>query len=356
MKTEQREGKVQTVLGLVDAENIGITTCHEHILWDMSQYFREPGSATERDLARQPVGPDNLWWVRAHAAGNKDDICQTDETLAVSECSRYKTAGGGTIVELTLDGLCRDPSGLARVARATGLNIVMGSGYYSAFSHPDDMDRKTEDEIAGEIVREITEGVRETGVCAGIIGEIGCSVPFTENEEKVLRASAVAQQRSGAPINVHPSINDELVIKNINILEDAGADLSRVAISHVDGFEFSLPTLRKILEAGCYVEYDGFGHTMYHQIYMDRVVNEGNDIQRIYDINRLIDEGYINQILLGQDVFFKCSLAAYGGFGYAHIIVNLIPLMRVKGLTDPQIHTLLVENPKRFLQFAPPSD
>jgi phosphotriesterase-related protein len=354
MNTEQLQGKAQTVLGSIDAEQIGIATCHEHILWDMSQYFREPSSATEREMARQPVGPDNLWWVRAHAAGNKDDIRQTDEQLAVSECLRFKVAGGGTIVELTLDGLCRDPLGLARVARATGLNIVMGSGYYSAFSHPDDMDQQTEEEIAEGIVREIMEGVRETGVRAGIIGEIGCSVPFARNEQKVLRASAMAQRRTGAPINVHPSINDELVIKNINILEDAGADLSRVAISHVDGFEFSLPTLRQILEAGCYVEYDGFGHTMYHQPYMDRVVNEGNDIQRIYDINRLIDEGYINQILLGQDVFFKCSLAAYGGFGYAHIIVNLIPLMRSKGMTERQIHTLLVENPKRFLQFAPP--
>jgi phosphotriesterase-related protein len=86
---------------------------------------------------------------------------------------------------------------------------------------------------------------------------------------------------------------------------------------------------------------------------MDRVINEGNDIQRIYDIQRLIDDGYIDQILLGQDVFFKCSLAAYGGFGYAHIIDNLIPLMRAKGMTEPQINTLLVENPKRFLRFAP---
>ena len=354
MKMDQLEGKVQTVLGLVDADRIGMTTCHEHILWDMSQYFREPSSATDREMARQPVGPDNLWWVRAHAAGNKDDICQTDEQLAIRECRRFKIAGGGTIVELTLDGLCRDPQGLARVARATGLNVVMGSGYYSAFSHPNDMDQKTEKDIVEEIVREISEGVGETGVRAGIIGEIGCSVPFGQNEQKVLRAAAAAQRRTGAPINVHPSINDELVIKNIETLKDAGADLSRVAISHVDGFEFTFPTLRQILEAGCYVEYDGFGHTMYHQYYMDRVVNEGNDIQRIYDINRLIDEGYINQILLGQDVFFKCSLAAYGGFGYAHIIDNLIPLMRWKGMTEPQIHTLLVENPKRFLQFAPP--
>jgi len=78
-----------------------------------------------------------------------------------------------------------------------------------------------------------------------------------------------------------------------------------------------------------------------------------SDIQRIYDIIRLINEGYNNQILLGQDLFFKCSLVAYGGFGYAHIIENLIPFMKAKGMTEQQIHTLLVENPGRFLQFVP---
>ena len=355
MIIDQLEGKAQTVLGPIDSDKIGKTTCHEHILWDMSGYFRDNLSASENDMVMQPVNPDNLWWVRAHAAANMDNIQQTDLELAVNEVSRFKMAGGGTIVEVTLDGLSRDPSGLVRVAQATGVNIIMGTGYYSDFTHPDNMDEKSESEIAEEIVKEIITGVGDTGVFAGIIGEIGCSVPFTDNERKVLRASAIAQQKTGAPINVHPSINDDLVMGNIKVLEDAGADLSRVAISHVDGYEFSESTLLKILKKGCYVEYDGFGHTMYHQVYMDRVINEGNDIQRIYDIKRLIDKGYLNRILLGQDVFFKCSLAKYGGFGYAHIIENLIPLMRLKGITEEQIHSLFIENPRRFLGFAPAS-
>jgi phosphotriesterase-related protein len=353
MKTQGLAGKVQTVLGLVDAGQIGITTCHEHILWDMSNHFREPGSAIDKGMARQPVNLENLWWIRAHAAGNIDNIRQTDEQIAISEVLRFKIAGGSTIVELTLDGISRDPLGLAKVARATGLNIIMGSGYYTEFSHPDDMDQKTEEEIAEEIIQDIMVGVRDTGIRAGIIGEIGCSVPLTQNERKVLRACAVAQRKTGAPMNVHPSIDNKLVIENIKILEDAGTDLRRVAISHVDGFEFSFPTLRKILKAGCYVEYDGFGHSLYHLNYMGRVVNETSDINRIYDITRLINEGYIDQILLGQDLVFKCSLVTYGGFGYAHIIDNLLPFMRAKGMTEQQIHTLLVENPEKFLQFAP---
>jgi phosphotriesterase-related protein len=256
-------------------------------------------------------------------------------------------------VELSQIGLARDPVGLARIARATGLNIIMGSGYYTGNSHPRDMDSKTEEDIAREIVKDITVGVGDTGIRSGIIGEIGCSAPLTNNERKVLRATALAQRRTGAPVNIHPSMSDELVLEDINILKDAGADLTRVAISHVDGFEYSPATRRKILEAGCYVSYDGFGQLVYHFRVMGRVLNGHNDIQRIDEIIQMIEEGYINQIQIAQDYCFKSCLAAYGGYGYAHILNNLLPFMRIKGMSDEKIHTLLVENAKRFLAFAP---
>lgn len=355
---DQKEliGRAQTVLGIVDGDSLGITTCHEHILWDMSTYFEEPSSASEKGLAHQPVNLDNLYWVRANPNLNIDNQIQTDDQLAIRELLRFKYAGGSTLVELSPNGMSRDPLGLARVARATGLNIIMGSGYYVGQSHPKDMDNKSEEEIAQEIIQDILVGVGDTGIRSGIIGEIGCSMPLAQNEQKVLRACAIAQRRTGAAINVHPSINDELAIENIKILKDAGADLARVAISHVDGFEFSLPTRRKMLEAGCYLEYDGFGQSIYHFFYMGRVANVHSDIQRIYDISQLIDEGYINQIIIAQDHCFKCCLVAYGGYGYAHILNNLVPFMRAKGMTDKQIHTILVDNPRRLLQFASAQD
>jgi len=346
-------GKAQTVLGAIDGESLGITSCHEHILWDLSAIFREPDSARDRGLAHQPVELANLYWVRANPHSNVDNLVQTDEKLAINELLPFRYAGGNTIVDLTQNGMSRDPRGLARIARATGLNIIMGSGYYIGRSHPQDMDSRTEEDIALEIVKDITVGVGDTGIRSGIIGEIGCSAPLTNNERKVLRACAMAQRRTGAPVNIHPSMSDELVMENIKILKDAGADLTRVAISHVDGFEYSLATRRKILEAGCYVSYDGFGQLVYHFRVMGRVLNGHSDIQRIDDIIRMIEEGYINRILIAQDYCFKSCLAAYGGYGYAHILNNLVPFMRVKGMTDEKIQTLLVENAKRFLEFVP---
>jgi phosphotriesterase-related protein len=351
---DQRElvGKAQTVLGILDGQSLGKTSCHEHILWDMSTYFQEPATATERGLAHQSVSLDNLWWVRANPNSNLDNQIQTDEQLAIKELLRFKYAGGGTLVELSPLGMARDPVGLAHVARATGLNIVMGCGYYVGQSHPKDMDLKTDGEIAQEIVRDIIEGVGDTGIHAGIIGEIGCSMPLTQNEKKVLRACAMAQRRTGAAINMHPSIDDQSLLEGIKVLHDAGADLTRVAISHVDGFGFSIETRRKVLEMGCYLEFDGFGQSVYHFLYMGRVANADSDIKRINDICQIIDMGYINQILLAQDFCFKCCLATYGGYGYAHILTNLQPFLRAKGVTEQQINTLLVENPRKLLEFV----
>ncbi len=356
MKQADLSGKVQTVLGVVDGERLGITSSHEHILWDMSAYFEEPESASDRELARQPVSMENLHLLRARPHSSIDNMVQTDEEIAVRELMDFKNAGGGTIVELSQNGLARNPLGLARVARATGLNIVMGSGYYVDISHPEDMDDKTEENIADEIIRDIIVGVGDTGIRSGIIGEIGCSFPLTNNERKVLRACAIAQRRTGAPINIHPSIDDDTMLENIKVLKDAGADLKRVAISHVDGFGFSLSTRLKVLEQGCYVEYDGFGQAIYHFFYMGRIANAMSDIQKITDIMELINEGYLDQILLGQDFCFKCCLATYGGYGYAHLIKNLIPFMKAKGMTEEQVQALLVDNPRRFLEFAPTDD
>jgi phosphotriesterase-related protein len=346
-------GKAQTVLGTIEGQSLGKTSCHEHILWDMSTYFQEPATATERGLAHQPVSLDNLWWVRANPNSNLDNQVQTDEQLAIKELLRFKYAGGGTLVELSPIGMARDPVGLAHVARATGLNIIMGCGYYVGQSHPKDMDLKTDEGIAQEIVRDIIEGVGDTGIHSGIIGEIGCSMPLTQNEKKVLRACAMAQRRTGAAINVHPSIDDQALLEGIKVLQDAGADLTRVAISHVDGFGFSLETRRKVLEMGCYLEFDEFGQSVYHFLYMGRVANADSDIKRINDICQIIDMGYINQILLAQDFCFKCCLATYGGYGYAHILTNLQPFLRAKGITEQQINILLVENPRRLLEFVP---
>src|SRR5207245_8185438 len=99
----------------------------------------------------------------------------------LDEIILFRPAAGQTVVDPTNVSLSRDPLALARISRATGLNIVMGAGYYVAAAHPADMDRRSEDSIVREIVREVTVGVGDTGVRAGLIGEIGSAWQWTEN-------------------------------------------------------------------------------------------------------------------------------------------------------------------------------
>jgi phosphotriesterase-related protein len=351
MGQELSAGKIQTVLGIIDADNLGTTLMHEHLLHDMTVYFIEPAASGERSLAYEPVSMDNLWWVRLHESNNLDNMRLTIEQLATKEAMVYKLATGDTIVELTTAGVFgRDPLGLVRIARATGLNIVMGTGYNSAALHPPQFATRTEEDVTEELVSDITIGVDNTGVRAGIIGEIGCST-LAESERMVLRCCAVAQQRTGVAISIHPSPTDDLVLEIAKILADAGADLSHTIIGHVDVTGFSRATCHKLADAGCYIGFDNFGlEGLLELPGLGRAV-ELSDMQRINNIMQLIDDGYLNQIIVSQDISTKHRLTSYGGLGYAHILRDIVPVMRIKGLTEEQIHKLLVENPKRVLSF-----
>lgn len=359
MRQNNVEGRALTVLGPVDTESLGITLSHEHILTDVTALFTVPKEATGRRMAYEPVSIENLYWIHTHLMGNKDDLMMNNEELAIDEVMRFKRAGGDTIIEMSCVGLGRDPLGLRRISRTTGLNIIMGAGYYIGCSHPEELKEKSEDEIADEIVKDIMLGVGDTGVRAGIIGEIGCSMPLEEGERKVLRASAVAQRRTGAAINVHPSRSDELLLEIKEILEKSGADLGRVIISHAGHFGYSEETIRELADSGCYIEFDTFGHPALpiecfsHE---EKLLEMPSDVQRIYYIIELIKEGYLEQILLSQDCCFKHKYVKYGGFGYAHINEHIIPWMKQRGITDEQIHTMVVDNPKNVLRFVAATD
>jgi phosphotriesterase-related protein len=241
----------------------------------------------------------------------------------------------------------------------------MATGYFLASSHPPELATKTEEEITQEMVRDITVGVGDTGVRAGII-KLGLGMPWEDSERKVMRACAAAQQRTGVAINIHPSWSDELVLETIKILGDAGADLSRIVISHLDGicYPFSPATIRKIADAGCYIEFDTFGHPVLPFLPSSttpgrvittegRLIGRRSEVDRINAIKCLIDDGYLNHILISHDIGYKHCYATCGGAGYAHILRNLVPWMRLAGISDEQIHTMMVENPKRVLSFAP---
>ena len=272
-----------------------------------------------------------------------------DEDTAVSEALLYKKAGGRTIVDATTIGIGRDPLALARIARATGLNIVMGAGYYVDAVHPQEMDELTDTDIANQMVEEITVGVGDTGVKAGIIGELGCSWPLTENERKVLRAGAQAQRRTGVAVLIHPGRDHQAPFEILDVLAAAGADLGRVIMGHLDRTISDVGVLMDLAQSGCYLEYDLFGYESSFYPLSDFAMP--NDAQRMDFIQLLIDEGYTDRVVIAHDICSKHRLAKYGGHGYNHILQNIVPRMRRRGFSEEQICSIISLNPARALAF-----
>lgn len=343
-------GKAQTVLSPIEPSELGITHTHEHLLIDLSGLCQEPEEASRRHIFHQPVSLENMWWLRYNWGSNLDNMRLLDEETAITEALRYKWAGGATIVDATSGGISRDPLGLARISRATGLNVIMGAGYYVHEAHPADMDEKTEDEIVEEIVRDVTEGVDDTGIRAGIIGEIGCSWPLTDNERKSLRASVRAQKVTGAPLLIHPGRNPEAPLELMEIVRETGGDPERTIMSHIDRTIFDNDTLDRLAETGCYIEYDLFGQET--TIYPPAPIDQPNDGKRLDYIIHLGDDGRLDQVLMAHDICYKLRLTRYGGHGYSHILDNVVPMMRRKGFGKEEIDHILVENPRRVLTFA----
>jgi phosphotriesterase-related protein len=351
MATHALAGQAQTVLGPIAGDAMGITLPHEHLLIDFEVMFREPATGAERGLSRQPVSLANLGWVRHHFSSNLDNLQLLDETVARDEALLFKHAGGQTFVDPTNRGLARDPLALARVARATGLNIIMGSGYYVAAAHPPGMDTRTVDDIARELVTDLTVGVDGTGVRAGFIGEIGTTWPWTDNEKKVVRAAVTAQRETGAALMIHPGRHERLPLAIVDFIRKEGADLERTIMCHIERTIADRDVLLELAATGVRLEYDLFGlETSYYPY--NPAFDMPNDGERMRQILFLIERGHLAQILMSHDIAYKHCLTKWGGFGYHHLLVNVIPRLRDRGAEDQTIQTLLVDNPRRAFTYA----
>jgi phosphotriesterase-related protein len=350
--TIDRVGKVQTVLGLIEPEQVGTTLMHEHLLIDLQcRYAPQPGEA---GAARgdQPFTIRDRVDILSDPTSRRDNLRLLEESVAIDEVLEFKKAGGATLVDTTTSGIGRDPEALKRISMATGLNVTMGAGYYAALTHPADMDALSEDAIYERIVREVQEGVDGTGIRCGHIGEIGVDT-MAPNEMKVVRAAARAQRTTGAMLNIH-----QLYLalgreghKIADAIEAAGGDLGRTVFSHMDGSENDFEYQSSLIARGVTIEFDVFGLETY---WAPLDVEFPRDTDRIRAIKHLFDMGLGERVLVSQDICMKMQMERYGGWGYGHIVKRVVPRFRRAGLGDQELETLLVRNPRRLLTFAAP--
>jgi phosphotriesterase-related protein len=151
------EPTIRTVLGPVPPAELGRTSVHEHLLTILDHVAFRPGDTDEgRALADEPVSLETRWYVRQQWVGMRDNLRLDSEAVATAEVTRFRAAGGGAIADPTTDGIARDPDALVRIARATGVHVVMGSGYYVHGSHPDWLETAPVGHIADRITADRT--------------------------------------------------------------------------------------------------------------------------------------------------------------------------------------------------------
>ena len=346
--------RITTVRGDIPPEALGRTLAHEHLVWDATCWAHpEPQELGLAAQVRQPVRLDNRGHVIYHNFFYRDNLVQMDVGIAVEEARRFRQAGGSTICDVTNIGIGRDPRALYRISVETGLNIVMGAGRYVESSWSAADAAKSVEELKREIVAEFRDGVGGVGggpgavqaIRPGVLGEIGVSDVSRPLEVKNLTASALAQKELGCPMLIHTPIWEKHGNRILDILTRAGADARKIALSHLDPTMEDYDYADSLAKRGAYIVYDQFG--------MELMTYEGSflpsDEMRIRTVQEQIRRGHLRNILLSHDVAFKICLTRWGGFGYAHILENIVPRLRQKGISQEQIDTILIENPRRFL-------
>jgi phosphotriesterase-related protein len=297
---------VMTVRGPIAAAGLGVTLPHEHLFIDLLREYRGTGLLH-------------------------------DETLAIEEVRAFRDAGGGTIVDCTSEGLGRDPAALRRVSEATGVQVVMGSGHYRRpYLDETRLDRMSVDEIAAVIVRDLTEGVGDTGIRAGIIGEIGCDRHLGALEERVFRAAARAHRQTGVTITTHAA-RWPVGEAQLDLLAEEGVDPGRVIIGHCD----MVPDPayhERLARRGAWVQFDTV-----------QGVNEWDTQRRLGWIRSLFEAGLEGRLLLSHDVCLTTDLAAYGGPGYTYLLTRFRERFLAAGFPASALHTLFDVNPRRAL-------
>lgn len=344
-KEEDSKMGVMTVNGVIRKEELGITSPHEHALIDISNQY--PGDRTPGSLGWDgKVAKEHYDLLMADPYALRDNLILDDKEMAVAEVDIFAKAGGGTFVDVTLGHIGRDVEFLKRLSDKTGLHVVAATGFYTADAHPERVANMTVEELAEEMIKELTEGIDGTDIKAGIIGEIGTSMELHEDEIKVLKASALAHIKTGAPVMVHlcPWVKHGMQV--VDILEEHGVSPESICLCHTDVL-LDVEDMRNLLERGVYLEFDNFGKEFTQGSAYGRFPSDEERMEVFY---QLIDAGYMNQLLVACDVCLKNLLTVHGGPGYGHMLLKIQDMIREKCPNAEEIlRAVLVDNPARYL-------
>jgi phosphotriesterase-related protein len=318
--------QVQTVRGPVDSSQIGPTLMHEHVFvldTEIVQNYPEEWGAEEQRVAD-----------------------------AVTRLNELKSKGVDTIVDLTVIGLGRYIPRIQRIAQQTKINIIVATGVYTYHDVPLYFHFRGPGTLLGGeelmvdmFVRDIREGIADTGVKAGILKCATDEPGVTKDVERTLRATAQAHRKTGVPISTHTHAATRVGLDQQKIFREEGVDLARVVIGH-SGDTTDLEYLEELVGNGSYIGMDRFG--------IDTILSFED---RVKTVSAMCRRGHAGKMVLSHDA------ACYNHWlperplpmilprwHYLHIHNDVIPALKQQGVTDEQLHTMLVENPRKIFE------
>lgn len=318
--------QINTVRGSVDTTRLGATLMHEHIFVLSTEIMQN------------------------YPAGWGDEEKRIRD--AISRLNELKSRGVDTLVDLTVTGLGRYIPRIQRIQRETDINIIVATGVYTYNDVPMYFHYRGPGTVldgpelmVDMFVRDIEEGIADTGVKAAILKCATDEPGLTRGVERVLRAVAQAHRQTGVPISTHTHARTERGLEQQRIFREEGVDLSRVIIGH-SGDTTDIDYLERLIADGSYTGMDRFG--------IDTLLSFED---RVETVARMCERGHADKMVLSQDAACfndwlpEAALSVViPNWHYLHIHNDVLPALKQRGVTDEQINTMLVENPRRIFE------
>jgi phosphotriesterase-related protein len=322
-------GMINSALGPISPDKLGWTLVHEHLQSAYTGWYADASMAPyDREAALQ---------------------------ACLKACETAKAVGIQTIIDATANDMGgRDPLLYKELSQKTGLNIIFATGLYTeAEGAPAYWRMRTafgtdiSKMISEMMIKEITEGVGTTGIKAGVI-KVASGPVMTDYEKAVHKAAAIAQKATGVPIITHtqgPTGGPE----QADFLISQGADPKKVMIGHVNNSK-DVNYHKSILQKGVNIAFDRFG--------IAGLLGGAPDSVSVQNIATLCQEGYANKIMLSHDTMNfwlsrpievpEAYMKMLADWRIDHVSKDIIPALKAQGVTDDQIKTMMVDNPKNL--------
>ncbi len=341
--------QVTTVLGPVSADDLGMALTHEHLFSDWTRPAKVPEEAAERALYHARVDASISWLLSDNPRCCLDNCRQDDADAMVEELQNFVGAGGRTVVDCTNADIGRNPLVLQEISKRTGLNIVMGSGWYVHPFHDESKALATADDLCDELVAEFANGAGDTGVRPGIIGEIGVSPKFTDGEKTRLRAACRAQRQVGVPLFIHLPGWQRRAFEVLDMaVNDEGVAPQAIVLCHMDPSGEDVEYQRAVAGRGVWLEFDMIGMPYYY-------AGEGQSPapeQTARAIAGLIRDGHAAQILLSHDLAAKSMWTRNGGNGIGYVPRLFLPRLQRHGVSTSVAASLMTANPRNLFRHS----